>query len=295
MKRKHDELSSLAVKSLVCKEADEFAGLPALWRGQEVGEVGPIEPLPEHVSQEPYSLPQRFHWATLGSDNVEEVAKFICRHDNEVVNLSQERFIEFNLAYPNTESKWLFGVQTTVGKLVAVVLAIPFKICVGRETQLFINGAVIMKCLKNYENKGLRCVLIKELVRRSNLSKINQLILSSISIFKPVTTVTRWECDLCNLQLPCYAKTPGWRRMTLEDVSATLALVNKWSSQFVIRPIFNSEEEFSYNFLCQKWVISFVVEDKAYNITDFISFSLLNMSHCIRAFVTIVVIHTDSS
>ena len=33
MKRKHDELSSLAVKSLVCKEADEFAGLPILWRG----------------------------------------------------------------------------------------------------------------------------------------------------------------------------------------------------------------------------------------------------------------------
>ena len=53
MKRKHDELSSLAVKSLVCKEADEHA---------EVGEVGPIEPFPEHVRQEPYFLPQGFHW-----------------------------------------------------------------------------------------------------------------------------------------------------------------------------------------------------------------------------------------
>ena len=30
MKRKHDKLSSLAVKSLVCKEEDEFAGLPVL-------------------------------------------------------------------------------------------------------------------------------------------------------------------------------------------------------------------------------------------------------------------------
>ena len=42
MKRKHDELSSLAVKSLVCKEADGFAGLPVLWHGQEVGQVGPM-------------------------------------------------------------------------------------------------------------------------------------------------------------------------------------------------------------------------------------------------------------
>ena len=58
MKRKRDELSSLAVKSLVCEIADELAGLPILWRGQEVEEVGPIEPLPEHVRQEPYSLPQ---------------------------------------------------------------------------------------------------------------------------------------------------------------------------------------------------------------------------------------------
>ena len=36
MKRKHDGLSSLAVKSLVCEEADEHAGLPILWRGLEV-------------------------------------------------------------------------------------------------------------------------------------------------------------------------------------------------------------------------------------------------------------------
>ena len=56
MKRKHDELSSLAVKSLVCEVADKYAGLPILWRGQEVEEVGPIEPLPEHVRQEPHTL-----------------------------------------------------------------------------------------------------------------------------------------------------------------------------------------------------------------------------------------------
>ena len=50
MKRKHDELPSLAIKSVVCEEADEYAGLPILWRGQEVGEIGLMEPLPEHVT-----------------------------------------------------------------------------------------------------------------------------------------------------------------------------------------------------------------------------------------------------
>ena len=44
MKRKHDELLSLAVKSLVCEVADEVVGLPFLRCGQEVGEVGHIKP-----------------------------------------------------------------------------------------------------------------------------------------------------------------------------------------------------------------------------------------------------------
>ena len=58
IKKNRDKLSLLAVESLVCNDADDFAGLPILWRGQE---VGPIEPLPEHVRQEPYSLPKGFH------------------------------------------------------------------------------------------------------------------------------------------------------------------------------------------------------------------------------------------
>ena len=290
MKRKHDELSSLSVESLVCKVADEFAGLPILWRGQEVGEVGPIEPLPEHVRQEPYSLQQGFHWVTLSSNNIDKVAKFFSRHmhDNKMINLTHERIIEFCLGYPNTDSKWFFGVQTTDGKLVAVVLAIPFNVCIGRETR-FVIGAIV-ECHKKYKNNRLRYMLIKELVRRSNLSQINQLILYSISISKPVTTVTRWLCDLrSKLQLPSSPRTPGWRRMTSGDVPSALALINKWSSQFEIRAVLNSKEEFSYNFLHQKWIISYVVEDKAYNITDFISFSLLNMPHFTDAFVKIVV------
>ena len=71
-------------------------------------------------------------------------------------------------------------------------------------------------------------MLIKEVVRRANLSKVNQLILSFVPVFKPVTTVTRWQCEMSGQsQLPCFAKTPGWRRMTSEDVSSALALVNK--------------------------------------------------------------------
>ena len=48
--------------------------------------------------------------------------------------------------------------------------------------------------------------------------------------------------QLTGSQLPSSPRTPGWRRMTSEDVPSALALVNKWSSQFGIRQVFNSEE-----------------------------------------------------
>ena len=98
-----EELSSLAVKSLVCKEADKYAGLPILWLGQEVGEIGPIEPLPEHVRQEPYSLPEGFHWVPLSNIDVDKLVKFVQRNDDNVKNVDNDHFmqhIKYYTTYP---------------------------------------------------------------------------------------------------------------------------------------------------------------------------------------------------
>ena len=78
-------------------------------------------------------------------------------------------------------------------------------------------------------------------------------------------------------QLPNSPITPGWRRMTSEDVPSALALINKWSSQFEIRRVFHSEEEFSHKFLCptiQNFVFTYIVENETNNITDLVSFML---------------------
>ena len=129
IKKKHNELSSLAVKSLVCEEADECAGLPILWRGQEVGEIGPIEPLPEHVRQEPYSLPQGFQWVTLSGSNAKEVIKFGSKR-SWTSNITMSIF-NFIMSHPNTKDEWQFGIRATNGKLVGVVLAHPVCISIG--------------------------------------------------------------------------------------------------------------------------------------------------------------------
>ena len=265
IKRKHDELSSLAVKSLVCEAADEYAGLPILWRGQEVGEVGPIEPLPEHVRQEPYSLQQGFHWVTLSSSDTEKVLKLSQKcFKNVAYNISSFDYI---MLHPDTKDEWQFGIRTTNGKLVAVVLAYPVCISIGGVSITFIQPW-IMYYLK-YNGKRIWYMLIKELIRRVNLCNINHLFISmwNPSILKPISTISAWRYILdnpTNTQLPSSPRTPGWRRMTSEDVPSALALINKWSSQFEIRQVFNSEEEIAHYYLCPavpNYVFTYVVEN----------------------------------
>ena len=94
--------------------------LPILLHGQEVEEVGPIVPLPERVRQEPYSLPQGFHWVTLSDHDVEEIVKFINEYGGGKITNSRVKFITM---HPNTRNEWQFGIKTTNGKIVGIVLA----------------------------------------------------------------------------------------------------------------------------------------------------------------------------
>ena len=284
MKRKHDELSSLAVKSLICEIADVYAGLPILWCGQEVGEVGPIEPLPKHVRQEPYSLPQGFHWVSLSSSDAEEVEKFSYKHGQSLLNLSVFIF-DFCSQYPNNRNEWQFSIKTANGKLASVVLAYPITMIVG-GVSLTCVYPYMLNHLK-YIGKRLWFVIIKELMRRVSSYNINHFVFSipKSSVLKPVSTVHLWKYYFdhsTSSQLHSSPRTPGWRRMTLEDVPSALALINKWSSQFEIRQVFISEEEFMYHFLSAtplSSMITYIVENETNNITDLVSFRFKDVSH----------------
>ena len=166
-------------------------------------------------------------------------------------------------------------------------MAAPKHIHIEKEIKVFIMASIA--CHKKYQNKRLIYMLIKELVRRTNLSKINQLILFIVTLFRPVTTIMLWTYVFSqpnNSQLPNSPRTPGWRSMTSEDVPSALALINKWSSQFEIRQIFASEEEFSHNFLLHKG--THIVEDKSKKITDLVCY-FLPYVHQTRAHISTVV------
>ena len=80
--------------------------------------------------------------------------------------------------------------------------------------------------------------------------------------------------------------------MTSEDVPSALALINKWSSQFEIRQVFNSEEEFAHNFLLHKSMLTYIVEGKPNNVTDLICYA---MSYLKQSYIFInAVVSTQS-
>ena len=79
------------------------------------------------------------------------------------------------------------------------------------------------------------------------------LIVLGNSLLKPLVTTHKWKYTFnhpISSQLPSSPRTLGWRRMTSEDVPSALTLINKWSSQFEISQVFNSEEELLYCSFC---------------------------------------------
>ena len=294
MKKNVDKLSSLGVESLVCKEAEQFTGLPILWYGQEVGEVGPIEPLPEHVTKEPYSLSQGFQWVTLSSSDFEEVLKFTTKHYNNNLDISHFKFITM---LPNTKDRypdgWQFGIRTSNG-IVGVVLTNPVCISIGGVSITCLNLFLVYH--PKYSDKRIWYVLVKELMRRVNPYNINHLMLelNFTNLLKPITTVHIWKYifdhPTNSSQLPSSPRTPGWRRMTSEDVPSALALINKWSSRFEVRQVFTSEEEFVHYYLCPtvpNYVYTYVVENDVNNITDLVTFRLVNKTYMHYAITTV--------
>ena len=116
VKRNHNKLSTLAVESLVCKEADKFVDLPISWYRQEVVESIHVHSLPEQSIQEPYTLFQG--WMTLS--NITLAAELLSRyHITGLANMMYwcQLMIDFHVTLAN-RSDWHFCIHTSGSQLV---------------------------------------------------------------------------------------------------------------------------------------------------------------------------------
>ena len=111
--------------------------------------------------------------------------------------------------------------RATNGKLVGIVLTFPVSISIGGV--LIPSMQQLIAYHPKYHGRRLWYILIRELERRVNLANINHLVLTrdSADLMKSVSTAHIWTYTFghpANIQLPSSPRTPGWRRMTSEDV-----------------------------------------------------------------------------
>ena len=276
LKKQQPQLQSQDITTLSITVADIWGEVPITWRGQDVQQTGPIIPLPEKVQQKSYLLPKGLQWTTL---DIEVIA-------NEYKNMHYAlrellQWITFHPLTPDVTSSlrdndWSFVVKRN-NQPVGAMLNYPVHIRLGK---LFLKFVRFFYTNWSMSNKN-GSIMFKESIRRVNLSGFNQGItyFQDYSIFKPFVTLTQYEFIFSSkLSMASSPKIPGWRPMTSQDIPSALALTNKYSSQFEIGQVFQSEKEFSYHFMCpvvENYMQAFVVEDPVTgDITDVAGFKL---------------------
>ena len=269
LNKKKPTLSLQGISQLLVPDAIRWEGLPVIWIGQEVGEVGPIEPLTDEVKMEPYPLPKGFEWVCIHRE-IDELHESVAIHRLHWYSLHPK--IKVLAIKSSTTTMFSWGVLICVkirGKpftLVQLTPLGPLRI-LGDDQTLF--------------NK-LYNLAVKELMRQFQFNRIYQAVIIQdmpTEIVKPLATFRIWHFKL--YEDPLLYSTPqtaGLRKMTLKDVPNALALTNKYTSQFEIGQVFQSEEDFIHWFLPPSKdvnVVTYVVEDSITgNITDMFSFTI---------------------
>ena len=286
LRKKQAMLSSQAIDRLVILDAIKWTGLPVIWIGQEIGQIGPIEPLTDKVQKQPYLLPKGYEWHQ-GEDC--QIDTFTC---------SQQHM-------PHPQSTLLCIRSSTYKNMALMIWGVPACVNIRGKllTLVYLRRICTLEACKTFLNL-LDNIAMKEIMRQFQLSRIKQAILFPSSfnaplvteIIQPIVTLGSWLIKLKHLPYSTL-QTAGLRKITSEDIPSALAVTNKYTSQFEIGHVFQSEEEFSYWFLPppvqnegDAVFFTYVVEDPTTgNVTAMFSIVIIKTAKPRCGYVTAIV------
>ena len=272
LKKKQSQLPLQGIMILSINQAAMFEGLPFVWRGQEIKQIGPIAPLPQ-VEHTPIPLPEGLQWVDY---DIQLALDYLFHYSQALTKLTQ--WVDLHPLNPTVkENNWSFAVKDKTTK----------KLKGSMQWYLvYVQvGGTILKMFRLFQvvdtSWYLANLMYREVFRRLNLNGFSQGLMFAFKgyIIKPIAALTSWKFNfMWNFPLPHSPKTPGWRAMTSKDIPSALALTNKYASQFEIGQVFQSEEEFSHYLMCpviENYMQVYVVEDPVTdNITDVAGFRL---------------------
>ena len=151
-------------------------------------DFGPInnEKNMENIPKEPYTLPEGFEWKEVDlsqSNEVDKLYEFLKSNyigdESHLFGTEYSKdFLKWFLSPPGMYKEWLISVLRedkvkNKKKMIGFISAIPSKIYItGTEVQMAKINFLCVK--KEFRNKRLTPVLIKEITRRVNLKNIWQ-------------------------------------------------------------------------------------------------------------------------
>ena len=273
-------------------------------------EFGPInqEINIETIQKEPYTLPEGFEWKEVDLSQSNEVDKlyeflksnFIGDESHLFGTEYSKEFLKWYLSPPGFHKEWLISVLKedkvkNKKKMIGFISAIPSKIVInGKEVQMAKVNFLCVK--KEFRNKRLTPVLIREITRRINLKNIWQGVYATYSYLpKPFSKCEYfYRCinlkklievqftslpgkislgkALKNHELPNAPKISGFRKMIEKDLDHIYELIEKNRNKYKIYEVF-SKEEIKHLILPKNNIIyTYVLEDENKKITDFCSF-----------------------
>ncbi|PVV05429.1 hypothetical protein BB560_000061 [Smittium megazygosporum] len=268
----------------------------------------------DKIPKEQTPIPPEYKWCNIDISNPSEMHELYNLLSNHYVEDADEMFrfrystdfLNWALNPPNQNPDWHIGLRKTDGSNVLVAFIS------GLELQLKINSVSKRMAEINFLciNKSLRKlrlapVLIREITRRFNLSKIYQAIYTAgIQIPTPISVCryfhrplnpkklinsgfSRLPHDMTLAKLVMkYRLSPehtpqirGLRLMTEKDVPQVRKILNKYlNARTKVHQVFDTDAITKHWLLPRKDVIfTYVVEDvtKPGKITDFFSYYLL--------------------
>ena len=262
----------------------------------------------ERIQKLSYELPEGFEWKEVNLSQNNELDKlyeflksnYIGDESHLFGTEYSKDFLKWYLSPPGMYQEWLISVLKedkikNKKKMVGFISAIPTKMNIkGTEVQM---AKVSFLCVKKeFRNRRLAPVLIREITRRINLKNIWQGVYATYTYLpKPFSKCEYfYRCinlkklidvqytslpgklslgkALKNHELPEEPQITGFRKMEEKDLEQIYELIKNNINKYKIYEIF-SKEKISHWILPKKNIIyTYVLEDENKKITDFFSF-----------------------
>jgi glycylpeptide N-tetradecanoyltransferase len=267
-------------------------------------EIGPIEIVDiDKVRKEPYELLAGFEWSIINIDNENDISE-LCNFLND--NYLEDKSGTTKFAYSKETLRWILKCPdyfpelficirlSSDKKIVATICGIPMHVKVLDKImkQVEINLLCINKTLRN---NRLAPILIQEVTRRTNLRNIFQAVytagldlpnkLVSIQYFHRFVNIKKLhELNYIGNKLSLSSKERLYkiddnklnlRQIEDKDIDICCEKLNKKLNNYNLTHIFD-RYSFKHYFLTRKDIIYTYVKEKDNQITDMISFFIID-------------------